>query len=436
MVAVTRSARRLPAVRSSAPDYHLNSHTAPAISAPSENIYNHIGHHVRPGPLNQSRVPGTPIASNNAHPPASSLPASSRPRHASLTHLSKRLPAPSNFGNMAFRLPPPPSTSGQQNISNNSFAQPTLNNYLNLRNSYFDMISDNNNDQSTAAMADPAAPALVAPPVHSSSAATATFEPSPYMSDYGVDDGLRELLELLTPDRTPALGGAGMNDSPPEETPLFTPNLDMFGTPIIDSWTSPALGDADSFDAFPPLFNDALTGYADPATLTKKSTDTESMSIDLAQLYTIPKTPALTPASLPSAKRATAGNKAATGFRKGATPNTLVPLDAPTQTRAYLGASKTSRKEVPAAFQQKAKKRQHEEMLDDDELPDDIQDQIAAKRRLNTLAARRSRQRKAQTAMEMESRINDLSAQVEHLSNQLVTVSAERDAYKAQLGLF
>lgn len=360
---------------------------------------------------------------------------------------------------MAFRLPPPPTSGHSSNNNNGTFAQPpVLNSYLSLRNSYLDMISKPTNDQSPA-HADPAAPALVPPPAISSceclrrspstravltlplaaaAAATAAPESSPFMSDMGVnDDGFRELLELLTPDWTPQLGGAGINDSPPEETPLFTPNLDMFGgTPILDTWTSPALGDADAFDDSFPLFNDSLTGYADPATLSKKHTDhNDGMAIDQSQLYTMPQTPSLAPSSLlPPASRSIAGTKAATGFRKGTTPATMVPLDAPTQTRTYLGSSKTSRKPVPAAFQQKAKKRQLSETLDEDEVPEDIQDQISAKRRLNTLAARRSRARKAQTALEMDSRISDLTTQVEHLSKQLVIVSAERDAYKLQLG--
>lgn len=352
---------------------------------------------------------------------------------------------------MAFRLPPPP-TSGHNSTSSSSstsasstttFAQPTppLNNYFSLRDSYLEMISKDNNDQSTHM--DTAGPALIPPPaVDVPMAATAVAESSPFLADMGMpvgDEAFRELIELLTPDWTPQLaGGAGVNDSPPEETPLFTPNLDMFGTPFVDSWTSPALGDADSFDAYPPLFNDALTGYADPSQLSKKNNNSDNeqpMTIDQAQLLTMPSTPALGPrASLPPAGRPTAGNKAANGFRKGSNPATMVPIDAPTQPRTYLAASKTSRKELPAAFQGKAKKRQREESLDVDEVPDDIQDQIAAKRRLNTLAARRSRARKAQTAMEMEGRIADLSTQVENLSNQLTRVTAERDAYKARLG--
>ncbi|EJD50565.1 hypothetical protein AURDEDRAFT_24933, partial [Auricularia subglabra TFB-10046 SS5] len=99
-------------------------------------------------------------------------------------------------------------------------------------------------------------------------------------------------------------------------------------------------------------------------------------------------------------------------------PSAMVPFDAPTQTRTYLSDSKTSRKEIPAAFQGKAKKRQRDEMLDEDDVPADIQDAIEAKRRLNTLAARRSRQRKAQTALENEERIANLSNQVEQLQTQ------------------
>ncbi|KAH7097651.1 hypothetical protein BKA62DRAFT_588590, partial [Auriculariales sp. MPI-PUGE-AT-0066] len=99
-------------------------------------------------------------------------------------------------------------------------------------------------------------------------------------------------------------------------------------------------------------------------------------------------------------------------------PANMVPMDAPTQIRQYLSDSKTSRKEIPSAFQNKARKRQHDEMLEDDEVPDDIQDAISAKRRLNTLAARRSRARKAQTAVENEERISGLQSQVELLQQE------------------
>lgn len=43
-----------------------------------------------------------------------------------------------------------------------------------------------------------------------------------------------------------------------------------------------------------------------------------------------------------------------TGTRKNITPDTLIPLDASTQTRSYVTPSTTSRKELPAVFAREA----------------------------------------------------------------------------------
>ncbi|EIN10695.1 hypothetical protein PUNSTDRAFT_36111, partial [Punctularia strigosozonata HHB-11173 SS5] len=102
-----------------------------------------------------------------------------------------------------------------------------------------------------------------------------------------------------------------------------------------------------------------------------------------------------------------------TGTRKGVTPGALIPEDAPIQTRNYTTPSTTSRKEIPAVI---IKKRTRAQAFDDDPLllrdrkPDltappneSEQDAIEAKRRQNTLAARRSRKRKLeyQNALEL-----------------------------------
>lgn len=334
---------------------------------------------------------------------------------------------------MAFRLPPPPQAiSGQTQLP-----PPTpFDNYLSLRNSYFNMINNKNDEQSSFAAVDPAAPALV--PVPGSTAAAASsasanaLHESPFMVDQNDMNNFRELLELcgMTPDGTPALGT--FDGSPMQDTPLFTPGMDMLGsTPFLDGWeTSPAFEDADSFDAFPSLFESFAKSD------NTNTNDNNTATIDNPALLTMPQTPSLPSTLLGSPSESAVGRKGGpTGFRKGTNPTNMVPMDAPTQTRQYLSDSKTSRKPVPAAFQNKARKRQHEELLDDDDVPEDIQDAISAKRRLNTLAARRSRARKAQTALENEERISGLENTVEQLRQELVRVTAERDTYRAQLGL-
>jgi len=104
------------------------------------------------------------------------------------------------------------------------------------------------------------------------------------------------------------------------------------------------------------------------------------------------------------------GKKGPTGTRKNITPEALVPLEAPTQPRNYLAPSSTSRKELPAVF---AKKRARSMAFGDeeDELEEEAAngtptgteaDAIAAKRRQNTLAARRSRKRKLEYQRDLE----------------------------------
>ncbi|KAG8934101.1 hypothetical protein FRC02_010584 [Tulasnella sp. 418] len=121
-----------------------------------------------------------------------------------------------------------------------------------------------------------------------------------------------------------------------------------------------------------------------------------------------------------------------TGHRRNITSASLVPLDAPTQVRHYLTPSSTSKKETPSAFiarknklkakeaTLRSKKRSrdgeddgHDEVIERDELinPDteDVSTEqtsllsaIEAKRRQNTLAARRSRQRKLDYVRNLE----------------------------------
>ncbi|KAL7415894.1 hypothetical protein BDY24DRAFT_325407, partial [Mrakia frigida] len=114
---------------------------------------------------------------------------------------------------------------------------------------------------------------------------------------------------------------------------------------------------------------------------------------------------------------------APTGHRKGIVPDQLLSLDAPTQARNYVSESSTSKKKVPAAFEGRKDKETKKQRKgsknstthDDDEpstslqdptssdLPASLEDAIAAKRRNNTIAARRSRHRKLAHLQGLES---------------------------------
>ncbi|KAI0337449.1 hypothetical protein BDW22DRAFT_1313502, partial [Trametopsis cervina] len=104
-----------------------------------------------------------------------------------------------------------------------------------------------------------------------------------------------------------------------------------------------------------------------------------------------------------------------TGTRKNITPEALVPFDAPIQPRKYLTPSATSRKEVPAVF---AKKRQRSESImdeeDDGEGGEPDLNAIEAKRRQNTLAARRSRKRKLEYQRELEASVEKVNDEKEY----------------------
>jgi hypothetical protein len=203
-----------------------------------------------------------------------------------------------------------------------------------------------------------------------------------------------------------------MDDSPWEEL-LTTPAL---GTGD-DLLTSPAIVDADDFGfGNGSLFTDFAAAAVSAAPVEPiKPVPRPPLPFD--SMYTIsPNTPSLDPSSLhPSpavpqdhspASSASRRKNAPTGTRKNITPEALVPYDAPIQPRKYLTPSATSRKEVPAVF---AKKRARSQAFgEEDEAEDGASlnlsemDAIEAKRRQNTLAARRSRKRKLEYQRELE----------------------------------
>lgn len=233
-----------------------------------------------------------------------------------------------------------------------------------------------------------------------------------------------------------------------EPTP-FDPMLDTPAVGMQDFFTSPVVADAGpnalgvDFPDMPLFSQPASAAYQEnnngfakmslesaptPSSVASGSVSPMKPSIpSFDGLYTMsPATPALDPTSaqsspfvadvaMASPNTAVGGRKkkVATGTRKGVTPEALVPLDAPTQPRSYLMPSATSRKAVPAVF---ARKRARSAAFDeeDDELAGSEDgaadgpvstaeaDAIAAKRRQNTLAARRSRKRKLEYQRELE----------------------------------
>lgn len=207
--------------------------------------------------------------------------------------------------------------------------------------------------------------------------------------------------------------------SPMEDSPFE----DFLTTPALGSadmsaglLTSPAIFDADTF---PDLGDGMLFGgsYGMPDPMKAY------VSPSFDDLYTMPSpcTPALDPASLQPSPHPgslpTPGTPARrprkslpTGTRKNLTPDALVPLEAPIQPRKYVTPSATSRKEVPTAWLKKKRARsqafgEEDELEEDANLNSGDMDAIEAKRRQNTIAARRSRKRKLEYQRELEASV-------------------------------
>lgn len=241
---------------------------------------------------------------------------------------------------------------------------------------------------------------------------------APAVSD---DAAVQALMEVLQASPDFQQGFEDFLTSPMDDSPFD----DFLTTPSMSTsefLTSPAIVDADDFgfDESMPLFGGNI-GYPESI---KTAHNVAHPSFNLDGLLTMsPNTPALdngsspqmghplntpmTP-SLPPPTPASRRKNEPTGTRKNITPASLVPYDAPIQTRKYVTPSSTSRKEVPAVF---AKKRSRTQAFGDDEdqlaedspllAPEDL-DAIEAKRRQNTLAARRSRKRKLEYQRELE----------------------------------
>jgi len=195
----------------------------------------------------------------------------------------------------------------------------------------------------------------------------------------------------------------------------------------IDIMASPALLDNDEAYANAPLFGDEA--LFEPLTFEKLNADRQGLVLDSLSLRPSPEAPdsptsSISPTSSTSGRgKKSAGKQATktprrksvpTGTRKNVTPESLISVEAPIQTRKYVSESATSRKELPAVFARK-RKRSSAELEEEDILsaPPTTSElsAIEAKRRQNTLAARRSRKRKLEHQRDLESTIDNERAE-------------------------
>ena len=221
----------------------------------------------------------------------------------------------------------------------------------------------------------------------------------------------------------PMLGhdnGTNFNSVPLFDASDGTPPLVSDSSPFMyDSNNSPQLhtplNAVGSFDGGfldgPSLFSTAFDNAAFLGSIQPQATQLSSAKApsvqpvdEQAPVPALEPTPAPTPAPQFKPRRTQNRKVIATGTRKNLKPESLLPEDAPTQTRNYALPSATSRKEIPVTF---ARKRAAVAIANDEEIVPDLplnaseQEQIEYKRRINTLAARKSRKRKLEATLQM-----------------------------------
>lgn len=234
--------------------------------------------------------------------------------------------------------------------------------------------------------------------------------------------------------------------SPWDDSPLG----DMLTTPCIESedadvMTSPLLDYNEGFGNM-SLFGDMSAMFDQQLATEKPSVEptppAPSFNAETMYKITSPVTPSLDPSSLYPSPRQPANQSSfpsdksnkrktsATGTRKNITPDSLVPLEAPTQPRKYTTPSATSRKELPAVFAKKRSRSQafadEEDELVDEPLPPNAteKEQIEWKRRQNTLAARKSRKRKLEHQQLLETSVSVLTQEKETWKTRALTFQA------------
>ncbi len=440
---------------SSATQHHTTSTTAVVVISPYQNTFTYTNGQDVPPIISDASRPSLNSTSYAQHvrsyPEQVPLSSTETPQHASLNNSSDRprtqLPVFGTTSELAAhygiprKLPPTPNVINPSNFkapaptfnipssSTSTIERDQLAEWHNqLLASYIDMVSTNPQESSEA----------------SSSMAAPLLQPTPDAPNVVVaQSNVMDMLagtssHPLPPDMTqtvasrrkvptPGLGWDEFLTSPFDDSPsgdfdfLETPG---YGTASLgdDFFTSPLVADVNSFDpSFTdlPVFADddfskmppppPPTSFDNLFTMSPLTPAMDASSVmpspQVTDVSVIPQSPLLTKSSLTKM-----GKKGPTGTRKNITPESLVPLEAPTQPRNYLAPSSTSRKELPAVF---AKKRARSMAFGDeeDELEEEAAngtptgteaDAIAAKRRQNTLAARRSRKRKLEHQRDLE----------------------------------
>lgn len=389
--------------------------------------------HSSPTSINSSPAPSQHVSINSI----SNRPRTSHPVFHTTSALAAHHGIPQS-------LPPVPRTTRYRSTSD---SPPTEFDFSNLCSNYLSMLNqkseDNTQSQNMAAVNNtPSNVSVSATPADDAMAVQALMEVIQgdlYCPAHVKDESLM-INDSFRVTGSPEFDflTSPMEDSPFEDflsTPAVGPNDDL----VSQYLTSPAIADVDDFGAMndyslfdmdtsvfgsvkeastssvaqPPAFNfDGLLAMPSPVTPSLDPTSLQSSPL----ASTVPPPPALDNAA---SRRKSAPN----GTRKNITPESLVPYDAPIQPRKYVTPSATSRKEMPAVFQRKRARSQAFE--EEEEVPTNQElDAIEAKRRQNTLAARRSRKRKLEYQRELEDNIDRERGEKEYWRMRVLALEA------------
>jgi len=215
-----------------------------------------------------------------------------------------------------------------------------------------------------------------------------------------------------------------------ERTPVIMPNMQRDLTPIpgdSDASTRASLcTDATSTDVFqllntlnaqqplelPPTAT-SMPSLPEPFSVTPQLEHSEPRTASLSEISVSPSTPLLDTASV---------NKPRGTRRRRREVDELLPLDAPIQPRTYHTESATSRRDSIGSKRAESVSPDAELLMDGQEM-----DARSLKRLSNTLAARRSRHRKAEELKRLHDTIETLQNEVAMWKQRCERAEAERD---------
>lgn len=224
---------------------------------------------------------------------------------------------------------------------------------------------------------------------------------------------------------TPYSSTPNDEDIVPAETPALIADDDLFASPLWGQLSlfpttnvpAPPAPTVSPVDLSLPLDLVSAIAAASESSKLRNGNGKRALSPPLIPVNSPAPLDTSTSAPLPKRRRqtstpASAAQPSFTGTRNSAIP--LLDETAPIQSRTYTGpASKTSRRKVPAAAAKKVAALKALAENEGVDVSEEIEMSIEEKRKQNTIAARRSRQRKAEHLAELEETIRSLREQVE-----------------------